>query len=117
SNTTSVPLLPDEEKFDGIAYSGFKAKMNVLAKARGMGGYLNGTIKSPSAPAAPAAGAPAQTVALPPDPTPIYSPNPSYDEWVHRDAFAMAMVVLNVKNPVGLGLKVDGTAADAMKSL
>jgi hypothetical protein len=29
----------------------------------------------------------------------------------------MALLILNVKNPVGLGLKVDGTAAEAMQSL
>lgn len=27
------------------------------------------------------------------------------------------MLILNIKNPVGLGLKVNGTAAEAMKSL
>jgi hypothetical protein len=30
---------------------------------------------------------------------------------------ATALLVLNVKNPVGLGLKVDGTVREAMKSL
>lgn len=29
----------------------------------------------------------------------------------------LALLILNVKNPVGLGLKVDGTAAKAMQSL
>ncbi|KAJ6531292.1 hypothetical protein B0H19DRAFT_967217, partial [Mycena capillaripes] len=114
SNSTGVPLLPDGEKFDGTGYSGFKTRITALAKARGLGGYLDGTIQRPSP---PTAGATAQTIALPPDPTSIYSLTPSLEEWMHRDAIATALLVLNVKNPVGLGLKVDGTAAEAMKSL
>lgn len=43
-----------------------------LAKARGVGGYLDGTIKCPTAPAAPAPGGTAQATVLPPDPTDIY---------------------------------------------
>ncbi|KAJ7083467.1 hypothetical protein C8R44DRAFT_652188, partial [Mycena epipterygia] len=117
SNSTGVPLLPDGEKFDGTGYSGFKTKILALAKARGLGGYLDGTITSPTAPAAPAAGANAQTISLPPDPTSIYSLAPSYEEWMHRDAIATALLILNVKNPVGLGLKTDGTAAEALESL
>ncbi|KAJ6577713.1 hypothetical protein B0H19DRAFT_931411, partial [Mycena capillaripes] len=120
SNSTGVPLFPDGEKFDGTGYSGFKTRIMALAKARGLGGYLDGTIKCPSPPAIPAAPAPgatAQTISLPPDPTSIYSLTPSLEEWMHRDAIATALLVLNVKNPVGLGLKVDGTSAAAMKSL
>jgi hypothetical protein len=117
SNSTGVPLLPDGEKFDGTGYSGYKTKIKALAKARGLGGYLDGTITCPPA---PAAGPTAQTAALPPDPldpTSIYSLTPSLEEWRHRDAIATALLVLNVKNPVGLGLKTDGTAAEAMQSL
>jgi hypothetical protein len=73
-----------------------------LAKARGLGGYLNGTITSLTAPDAPAAGATAQTISLPPDPTSIYLLAPSYEEWVYRDVVATALLILNVKNPVGL---------------
>ncbi|KAJ7790066.1 hypothetical protein B0H14DRAFT_3502077 [Mycena olivaceomarginata] len=105
---------PRREKFDGTGYSGFKTKIKALAKARGLGGYIDGTITRPDA---PAAGTAAQTTALPPDPTSIYSLTPSFDEWTHRDAMGVAMLVLNVKNPVGLGLKTDGTATEAMQSL
>ncbi|KAJ7507793.1 hypothetical protein B0H11DRAFT_1704972, partial [Mycena galericulata] len=114
SNSTGVPILPDGEKFDGAGYSGFRPKILALAKARGLGGYYDGTILCPPA---PAPGATPQTTALPPDATSIYSLTPSYDEWKHRDAIATALLVLNVKNPVGLGLKVDGTAQEAWKSL
>ncbi|KAJ6509186.1 hypothetical protein C8R47DRAFT_963942, partial [Mycena vitilis] len=114
SNSTGVPLLPDGEKFDGPGYSGFETKLMALAKARGLGGYLDGTIKKP---AASTTGGTAQTATLPPDPTDIYSPTPSLAEFSHRDSMALALLILNVKNPVGLGLKVDGTAAEALQSL
>ncbi|KAJ7774165.1 hypothetical protein DFH07DRAFT_733114, partial [Mycena maculata] len=117
SNSTGVPLLPDGEKFDGTGYSGFKTKILALAKARGLGGYLDGTISCPPAPPAPIPGTTPQTAPLPPDATSIYSLTPSLEEWKHRDAIATALLVLNVKNPVGLGLKVDGSAGEAMKSL
>jgi hypothetical protein len=114
SNSTGVPLLPDGEKFDGTGYSGFKTKIMALAKARGLGGYLDGTITRP---VQPATGTTAQTTPLPPDPTSVYLLTPSLEEYLHRDSMGVALLVLNVKNPVGLGLKVDGTAAEAMQSL
>jgi hypothetical protein len=40
SNSTGVLLLPDEEKFNGTGYSGFKTKIVALAKACGWGGYM-----------------------------------------------------------------------------
>ncbi|KAJ7339191.1 hypothetical protein DFH08DRAFT_1014072 [Mycena albidolilacea] len=114
SNLIGVPLLPDGEKFDGTGYSGYKTKIQALAKAHGLGGYLDGTIQKPSP---MTAGGTAQSTMLPPEPTSIYSTTPSYDEWVHCDAIATALLVLNIKNPVGLGLKVDGSAHKAMQSL
>ncbi|KAJ6584910.1 hypothetical protein B0H19DRAFT_926434, partial [Mycena capillaripes] len=117
SSSTGVPLLPDGEKFDGTGYSGFKTRIIALAKACGLGGYLDGTITSPPIHAAPVPRATAHTMALPLDSTSIYSLTPSYEEFVHCDAIATALLVLNVKNPVGLSLKVDGSAAEAMQSL
>ncbi|KAJ7170660.1 hypothetical protein C8R43DRAFT_847165, partial [Mycena crocata] len=115
SNSTGVPtVLPDGERFEGTGFKGWELKFMALAKARGLGGYLDGTI---SCPPAPAAGNTPQTTLLPPDATSLYSLNPSREEWTHRDAMATAMILLNVKNPVGLGLKTDGTAAEAMQSL
>jgi hypothetical protein len=87
-------MLPDGEKFDGTGYSGFKTKIMALAKARGLGGFYDGTIPKPTA---PTAGGTAQTTVLPPDPTDIYSLTPSLPEFLHRDAMALALLVLNVK--------------------
>ena len=43
--------------------------------------------------------------------------NLTADEWQQRDAYAQSMIVLNVINPVGAGVKLDRDAADAWKSL
>ncbi|KAJ7171546.1 hypothetical protein C8R43DRAFT_874525, partial [Mycena crocata] len=116
NSNTSGSTLPDGEKFDGqIGFRGFRTKLTTMAKARGLGVYLDGTLPCPPAPAV-TAGAPA-SISLPPEPTPVYSLNPSREEWVYRDAMAFALVVLNVKNPEGLGMKLDGSAAKAFASL
>ncbi|KAJ7465351.1 hypothetical protein B0H11DRAFT_1733668, partial [Mycena galericulata] len=114
SNSTGVPILPDAEKFEGTGYTGWETKIFALARARGLMAYFDGTCLKPPV---PAAGNTTQTASPPPDPTPIYSMTPSYDEWVHRDATSHALIVLNVKNPIGLGLKLDGSAFEAIKSL
>ncbi|KAJ7181752.1 hypothetical protein C8R43DRAFT_840647, partial [Mycena crocata] len=115
SNSAGVPsVLPDGEKFEGTGFKGWELKFVALAKARGLGGYIDGTIPCPPA---PAAGDTPHTTVLPPEPTSLYSSTPSHEEWKHRDAMATALIVLNIKNPIGLGLKSDGTAAAAMQSL
>ncbi|KAF7318315.1 hypothetical protein HMN09_00340300 [Mycena chlorophos] len=130
ANSNPLTILPDGEKFDGAGFVGFETKFLAVADARGLRGYIEGTIVRPG-PAivvtpAPVAGTastvsttpPApQSVPIPPDPTSIYSTTPSLDEWRHRDGMAKALIVLNVKDPVGLGLKTDGTAAEAWDSL
>ena len=113
SSSNAIPVLPDGEKFDGSGYSGFKTKFIPLAKARGLYGYLDGTIIKPTS----AATGPAPLSASLPPETSVYSTTPSLDEWTHRDSMALALIVLNIKDPVGLGVKTDGTAAEAWKSL
>ncbi|KAJ7123859.1 hypothetical protein C8R43DRAFT_839457, partial [Mycena crocata] len=116
SNSAGVPLtLPDAEKFVGTGFTGWRTKIKTMAKARGLGSYLDGTLPEPPIPSA--TGTTPQTASLPPDPTPFYSMNPSREEWTFRDSMAYALVVLNVKNPIGLGVKLDGSAHAAMKSL
>ncbi|KAJ7607278.1 hypothetical protein DFH06DRAFT_938152, partial [Mycena polygramma] len=118
SSSSNVPLLPDGEKFDGTKLLAFKTTLFALAKARGVLAYLDGTMVDPSPTPLPDGTTPTpETTTLPPDPTPIYSMTPSPAEYKHRDAFTYAMVVLNSKNPVGLGIKLDGSAYDAMKSI
>ncbi|KAJ7614068.1 hypothetical protein FB45DRAFT_1064895 [Roridomyces roridus] len=72
SNSTGVPLLPDGEKFDGTGYSGFRTKILALAKARGLGGYFDGTIidPGPQVPAQPTRPAPTAGTGTTRPPTP-----------------------------------------------
>ncbi|KAJ7619739.1 hypothetical protein FB45DRAFT_716203, partial [Roridomyces roridus] len=109
STLNSVTVLPEGERFDGTGWTAFSTKMKAQFKARGLGGYIDGTISKPS-------GNPL-TTPLPGDTTPNYSMTPSLEEWTYRDGVVTSMLVLNVKNPVGLGLISDGTAVEAWKSL
>ncbi|KAJ6493358.1 hypothetical protein C8R45DRAFT_793111, partial [Mycena sanguinolenta] len=116
SNSTSVPMLPESEKFDGTKFPNWETKMLAHAKVRGLAGYLDGTIPRPDD--APT-GADIEDIPLPPSPTiaSVFSKKPSLEEWTHRDGMATSILVLNVKDPVGIGLKTDGTAYEVWKSL
>jgi len=97
-------MLADVDKFDGTKWASFKPKYTANANAP------TGTVAGTVAPAA-------VTIPLPPDPTPMYSRTPSFEEWHHRDGLATSLLTLNVKDPVGIGLKTDGTAREAWLSL
>ncbi|KAJ7681803.1 hypothetical protein B0H17DRAFT_942599 [Mycena rosella] len=115
-SSTNVLSLPDGEKFDGlIGLCSWKTKITTIAKARGYLVYLDSSLPKPPTPTV-TAGNPA-LVPLPPDPMPVYSQNPSFEEWEYHDASTFVLVVLNVKNPDSLGMKLDGTAAKAFASL
>jgi hypothetical protein len=45
------------------------------------------------------------------------SQDPSQEEWDQHDAYVQGLIILNVKNPVGHGVKTDGTALETWKSL
>jgi len=51
-----------------------------------------------------------------PTETPWDSTNPSTQEWMAHDAWAMGLFIFNTKNPVGLGININGTAAKAWTS-
>ncbi|GLB45565.1 hypothetical protein LshimejAT787_2400230 [Lyophyllum shimeji] len=108
SSNYTPPIFPDEEKFDGTNFFGFKTRILIATRVRGALGYLEGIIKKPS---------PLPTGALPPEPTDWTSTSPSVEEWGVRDAWVLALITYNTKNPVGLGVKIDGTAAEAWESL
>ncbi|KAF5328838.1 hypothetical protein D9619_011448 [Psilocybe cf. subviscida] len=129
-------LLSASEQYDGTNWLEFKTKIRAAAKQRGVLGYLDGTIPCPPSPAevalaAAAAAALAQgtTKGSPTRPsTPTPSPTtfataywgsttPTYDEWQQRDAWTQGLISLNVKNAIGLGIKLDGTAAETYASI
>ena len=78
------------------------------AKAQGCDGYLLGRITRPLFTT--------DTTTL--KPTSFWgSLRPTEEEWDQRNAYALGMIMLNVKNTIGQGVKTDGTAAQAWKSL
>lgn len=113
----SPPLFPEIEKFNGTNYLEWSEKILMACRVRGARGYLEGTIVQPS-PTEPVESP--EKPSKPPSPsvdTPWTSNNPSWTEWDSRDAWCLMVICQNVKNTIGLGLKTDGTAAEAWKSL
>ncbi|KAG6883555.1 hypothetical protein C0992_008493, partial [Termitomyces sp. T32_za158] len=127
TSSSNPPIFPEELQFNGTNYVNFKSRVLIAARAHGAKGYLDGMIKRPEDP--PADTPPTterQTTKPDPDtvdtksttePTKWNSKTPSSDEWDLRDAWTLALIVYNCKNPVGLGIKMNGTAAEAWKTL
>jgi hypothetical protein len=101
-------ILPSDEKFNGSNWTEFKKTILAAAKSRGVLLYIDGTLPRPSNPLT------STTLT----PTSYWgSKTPSEEEWDQRDAYVQGMIVLNVKNPVGHGVKTNGTALETWKSL
>ncbi|KZP02894.1 hypothetical protein FIBSPDRAFT_769796, partial [Athelia psychrophila] len=120
SNIPSSWTLPEKDVFNGKRFPRFNLLLSIATKARGVNGYIDGSISQPATITAATSGtAPSAplSVTLPPDPTLWISTTPSYEEWVVRDAYTLSMIVNNVTDMVGLGVKTDGSAHEAYKSL
>ncbi|KAK0224400.1 hypothetical protein EDD85DRAFT_747725, partial [Armillaria nabsnona] len=98
--------------FNGKNYASWKLTISELLKGKGLSGYIDGSITCPPIPAT-------TTGATPPDPTPtpIYSSVPSRDEWKFRDQLTHSHIILNIVDPIGLGVKTDGTAKECWDSV
>src|SRR5271156_4881725 len=106
-------VLSTEEKFDGSNWAEWKESIISAAKSRGVMGYLEGTIPRPPT---PPHGTDPSNIPLPGMPTVYWgSKKPSQDEWEQRNTYAQGLISLNVKNPVGHGVNLIGTAADSWK--
>ncbi|XP_006457025.1 hypothetical protein AGABI2DRAFT_79218, partial [Agaricus bisporus var. bisporus H97] len=125
------PMFADTAKFNGMNWVTWKGLIKIAAELRGVYRYLDGSIQNPTGvvipnpltvplpPSTPAEGAsPTQTVTQlpPPADTPWESLFPSPSEWRVRNAWAMGLLIYNTSDPVGLGINISGTAADAWKS-
>lgn len=108
NHTPNPPNFPEESHFDGTNYSTFKNRVLIAARARGARGYLDGTIKKPDD---------SDTKISEIKGTEWTSKTPSLEEWEERDAWALGLIIYNTKNPVGLGIKMDGSAAEAWQAL
>ncbi|KAJ7075598.1 hypothetical protein B0H15DRAFT_791681, partial [Mycena belliarum] len=107
----NIPALLATEKLQSnkANYAIFKVFIEEYAASKGVTGYLHGTITKPPLLITGTANIPA--------PTPIFSTNPSHDEWVYRDGATKSMVVTNIVDPIGLGIKRDGTAKECWESV
>ena len=110
----------ETEKFNGTNFATFETLIIVAASSQGVLGCLQGTIPNPASPQnstdlhyTPVV----LNIPLPDNPTPWYSTTPSGTEWAVCNAWAHALLLYNTKNAFGLGLKLDGTAAEAWTSL
>ncbi|KAG6864371.1 hypothetical protein C0993_008961 [Termitomyces sp. T159_Od127] len=130
SNPNGPPTFPDKLQFNGANFLHFKNRVLIAAHVHGAKGYLEGTIpcsdpptnseadkkplrkatKSPVEPVNTREQAIATT-------TPWTSHNSTEEEWDLRNAWTLGLIVYNCKNPVGLGIKMYGTAAEAWNLL
>ena len=108
SGTPSLTILSEEQKFNGENLLKWKITMTQLLGSKGLTGYIDGSIAKPVVPT------PTTTT---PDPTPIYSTKPSYDEWMFRDQLARGHITLNCSDVAELGVKTTGTAREAWESI
>ena len=111
SQNPALFLLPADEKFDGSNWTSFKISITEAARGRGLLGYLTGDVGNPAL-------VMQEEKTINQMPTAWWgAANPTPDEWLQRDAYARSMVTLNVVNPIGAGVRLDGSAADAWSSL
>ncbi|KAF8893476.1 hypothetical protein BD779DRAFT_1435789, partial [Infundibulicybe gibba] len=114
------PIFSDAQKFDGTNWVCWSGRIKIAAEMYGVDNYLYGKTSRPllniSATSSQMRTDPAQ---LPTQPTltPWTSANPCPEEWKMRDAWTMGLLIFNIKNPIGLGVKMDGTSAQAWESL
>jgi hypothetical protein len=81
-------------------------------------GYLEGIILRPATPPSDSPGTDPSAIPIPTTPTVYWgSKKPSQDKWEQRDTYSQGLITLNVKNPVGHGVNLAGTAAESWKSL
>ena len=99
SNMSSLTILSEEQKFNRENLLSWTTNMIQLLGSKGLLGYTDGTITLPAW---------LEVGAAVPDPTPIYSTAPSFDEWNFRDKLARGHITLNCTDVAALGVKTTG---------
>ena len=108
SGIPTLMILSEEQKFNGENLLKWATNMTQLLGSKGLLGYVNGQIAKP---AQPPTGDPT------PDPMPVYSTTPSFDEWTFRNQLARGHVTLNCTDVASLGVTTTGTAKEAWDSI
>jgi len=98
-------MFTDTDKFDGVNWPTWSNNILSIAALKGATGYLDGTIIKPP-----------KSTSTPSSEMSWNSPNPSDNEWEIRNAWTKIFLTFNTKNPIGLGINVNGIAADAWKT-
>jgi len=118
SQNSNPPVFSEDKKFNGDNFYAFRTLVLTAARARGVIGYLDGTIQKPTKTPLPttipieSAGSTTDTT-TPRTATEWYSKTPSPEEWEVQDAWALGLLIFNTMNPVALGVVTIKTAADA----
>ena len=114
SGTPSLTILSEEQKFNGENLLQWKTNMTQLLGSKGLLGYIDGSIPKPAQPSeiTTTTETTATTTV-----TPIYSSNPTSDEWKFRDQLTRGHVTLNCTDVASLGVVTNGTAKEAWESI
>ena len=121
SGIPSLTILSEEQKFNGDNLLQWNTNMQQLLGSKGLLGYIDGTIKKPkpAIPQNPTTTSSESKEAEPavPPATPIYSSNPTLDEWIFRDHLARGHLTLNCTDLSSLGVITTWTANEAWDSI
>ncbi|KAJ7194813.1 hypothetical protein GGX14DRAFT_377653, partial [Mycena pura] len=106
----NLPTLLATEKLqpNKANYATFKVLIEEHAASKGLTGYLDGTITKPAL-VTGASGIPAAT--------PVFSTAPSHEEWTYRNGVMKSLIVTAIVDPIGLGVKCEGTAKECWDSV
>lgn len=91
--------------------------ITLAAEVQRAQGYLLGTIPDPEASTVTTVTPTAAATTQVPGETPWYSTQPTAEEWCVCNAWTKGLILFNTRGPIGLGVIMDGTAAEMWKSL
>ncbi|KAG6876219.1 hypothetical protein C0993_004897 [Termitomyces sp. T159_Od127] len=109
AHSFNPPNFLEEAHFDSTNYATFKNWVMIAARARSAHGYLDRTNTKPTKEP--------KTKEDETKSTEWLSTSRSLEEWEERDAWALGLIIYNTKNPVVLGIKMDGSAMEAWEEL
>lgn len=118
NSISNVPRFSDAERLNGeVTWKAYKGRVLRTCQAKGLDGYLEGTIPRPNPTVSPVSSTSTSTSppnmtsissstpsSTTPVSTPIYSPTPSYEEWFMRERWVADVIISNIEDATGTGL-------------